>query len=76
LEVTRDTHVLPGLENKKTDPVILPQKTKLNIESVKAALKKTGGNKSKAARVLCVGRATLYRFLANHRELDNFIASI
>lgn len=39
---------------------------KLNIESVKEALKETGGNKAKAARVLGVGRATLYRFLGSN----------
>jgi len=39
---------------------------KLNVENVKIALKKTGGNKAKAARILGVGRATLYRFLADH----------
>lgn len=45
---------------------------KLNPEAVKAALVKTGGNKSKAARVLGVGRATLYRFLAQNREVKAF----
>jgi transcriptional regulator with GAF, ATPase, and Fis domain len=39
---------------------------KLESDAVHAALKKTGGNKAKAARLLGVGRATLYRFLANH----------
>ena len=42
---------------------------KLGPEAVKAALAKTGGNKSKAARVLKVGRATLYRFLAQNEEV-------
>lgn len=42
---------------------------KLDVESVKAALKKTGGNKAKASKVLGVGRATLYRFLGDHPEL-------
>ncbi|MGW8324694.1 MAG: helix-turn-helix domain-containing protein, partial [Desulfobacterales bacterium] len=41
---------------------------KLNVEDVKTALIKTGGNKAKAARVLGVGRATLYRFLADHPD--------
>ena len=41
---------------------------KLDIDSVKAALKQTGGNKAKAARLLGVGRATLYRFLADYPE--------
>jgi sigma-54 dependent transcriptional regulator, acetoin dehydrogenase operon transcriptional activator AcoR len=41
---------------------------KLNVENVKTALIKTGGNKAKAARILGVGRATLYRFLADHPD--------
>lgn len=39
---------------------------KLDSESVRAALTQTGGNKAKAARLIGVGRATLYRFLAEH----------
>lgn len=42
---------------------------KLDIEAVKGALVKTGGNKAKAARVLGVGRATLYRFLDQFPDL-------
>ena len=42
---------------------------KLSVEGVESALKKTGGNKAKAARLLGVGRATLYRFLADHPEV-------
>ena len=45
---------------------------KLDIESVKAAIKQTGGNKSKAARVLGVGRATLYRFIAQNGEIKTY----
>lgn len=41
---------------------------KLNLEGVRAALIKTGGNKAKAAKLLGVGRATLYRFLGDHPE--------
>jgi DNA-binding NtrC family response regulator len=41
---------------------------KLDIDRVKSALKQTGGNKAKAARLLGVGRATLYRFLADFPE--------
>ena len=41
---------------------------KLNYDIVTAALEKAGGNKSKAARILGVGRATLYRFLSSHPE--------
>lgn len=39
---------------------------KLDIETVKSALTKTGGNKTKASKLLGVGRATLYRFLDEH----------
>jgi len=42
---------------------------KLDAVMVKAALTKTGGNKAKAAKLLGVGRATLYRFLGSHPNL-------
>jgi len=32
-------------------------------------LERTGGNKAKAAKLMGVGRATLYRFLNDHTEL-------
>jgi transcriptional regulator with PAS, ATPase and Fis domain len=35
---------------------------------VHAALEKTGGNKAKAAKLLEVGRATLYRFIKENPE--------
>ncbi|HQN19056.1 MAG TPA: helix-turn-helix domain-containing protein, partial [Syntrophobacteraceae bacterium] len=38
---------------------------KLDEAAVIHALKQSGGNKSSAARLLGVGRATLYRFLAD-----------
>ncbi|MDY0131254.1 MAG: sigma 54-interacting transcriptional regulator [Desulforegulaceae bacterium] len=39
---------------------------KLNRAAVIYALEKTGGNKTKAAKILGVGRATLYRYLNNN----------
>jgi sigma-54 dependent transcriptional regulator, acetoin dehydrogenase operon transcriptional activator AcoR len=41
---------------------------KLDIEAVQTALKTTGGNKAKAAKLLGVGRATLYRFLGANAD--------
>ncbi len=49
-----------------------PVKGRLDTTSVKAALTRTGGNKSKAARVLGIGRATLYRFLNNNQDAREF----
>ena len=43
---------------------------KLTLDGVRSTLLKTGGNKAKAAKLLGVGRATLYRFLADHPDLQ------
>jgi transcriptional regulator with GAF, ATPase, and Fis domain len=43
---------------------------KLDPESVRAALVQSGGNKANAARMLGVGRATLYRFLADFPDVS------
>ncbi len=44
---------------------------KLDEENVRAALVQSGGNKAKAARLLGVGRATLYRFLSDFPDVSN-----
>jgi len=43
---------------------------KLERDAVAAALQQSGGNKTKAARILGVGRATLYRFLDNVQDVS------
>jgi sigma-54 dependent transcriptional regulator, acetoin dehydrogenase operon transcriptional activator AcoR len=43
---------------------------KLDPSTVEDALKKAGGNKAKAARLLGVGRATLYRFLVDFNNVS------
>jgi len=43
-----------------------PPRERLTVESVQDALLKTKGSKTKAAKLLGVGRATLYRFLDRH----------
>ncbi len=45
---------------------------KLNPAIVRQALKMTAGNKVKAAKALGVGRATLYRFLAEYPQTGEF----
>ena len=72
LEIIQDQNVALGTSNRVPEQQTVSFKGKLNIESVKAAIKKSGGNKSKAARLLGVGRATLYRFLANNDEIKDF----
>jgi transcriptional regulator with PAS, ATPase and Fis domain len=42
---------------------------KLHVDGVKSALIRAGGNKTKTARLLGVGRATLYRFLDDCPEI-------
>jgi len=43
---------------------------KLDRDSVHTALARSGGNKAKASRLLGVGRATLYRFLGEFRDVS------
>ena len=73
LEITRDKDITFQTTDRPPARETMPAKGKLDIESVRAAIKQTGGNKSKAARVLGVGRATLYRFLARNEEMKTYV---
>ncbi|MEJ2657700.1 MAG: sigma-54 dependent transcriptional regulator [Desulfobacterales bacterium] len=70
-EITRDDLPMEIKEtcffmNKKEKSV----SRKLDVERVGCAMQKTGGNKAKAARLLKVGRATLYRFFNENPDLQ------
>ncbi len=68
--IIRPQHLPPELEDwKELRPSRGPSK-KLGKKSVMDALSRAGGNKSKAAKLLGVGRATLYRFLAENPDVS------
>lgn len=68
--IIRPQHLPPELEDwKRISPSRGPSK-KLGNKYVTEALSRAGGNKSKAAKLLGVGRATLYRFLADNPDVS------
>ncbi len=68
--IIRPQHLPAELANwKSVHPSRGPSK-KLEMKSVRDALIRTGGNKAGAARLLGVGRATLYRFLAENKSVS------
>ena len=61
---------LPLEVQKDTGRITRPGPSKkLDMNSVRDALQKSRGKKTEAARILGVGRATLYRFLSRHPEI-------
>lgn len=62
MSTTADTPAAGPMGLVDFDETNVPR-SKLTRETVASALKRTGGNKVKAAKLLGVGRATLYRFL-------------
>lgn len=68
-------HLPPEITGSRIIPMVnsvvskVGRKPKLSADVVESALAKAGGNKAKAARILKVGRATLYNFLNSHSDV-------
>jgi PAS domain S-box-containing protein len=60
------------IRGQRPDPPRRGPVRKLGVAGVRGALRRAGGNKSKAARLLGVGRATLYRFLESYPEAGRY----
>jgi sigma-54 dependent transcriptional regulator, acetoin dehydrogenase operon transcriptional activator AcoR len=70
-EVVRREHLPAELREWVSQSRTRGPSRKLDQDRVSAALKKADGNKAKAARLLEVGRATLYRFLDEHPDIKS-----
>jgi sigma-54 dependent transcriptional regulator, acetoin dehydrogenase operon transcriptional activator AcoR len=71
-EITHENLPMEIYDNRLLQTIRRPSR-KLNRVQVESAINKTGGNKAKAARLLNVGRATLYRFINDYPELQESI---
>ena len=66
----RTEHLPMELQNTANSFASRGPARKLSPDAVRDALAQTGGNKAKAARLLNVGRATFYRFLAELKSVS------
>jgi transcriptional regulator with GAF, ATPase, and Fis domain len=67
--VIKPEHLPPG-SSAGARPGKRMRRRKLDVDSVRSALRETDGNKVEAARLLGVSRATLYRFLDDANLAD------
>ena len=64
-------HLPPEIRESQDDQKATAQKEpSLNLQTILEALEKTGGNKSRAARMLGINRRTIYRKLSRYEESD------
>ena len=68
-KIIRPPHLPPELRSEEEKRPRKGPSRKLDERTVRRALEKTGGNKVRAAKLLGVGRATLYRFLVDHPDV-------
>jgi PAS domain S-box-containing protein len=68
--ILQPEHLPLELKEWKSQRAMRGPSRKLDLEGVRRALTHSGGNKAKAARLLGVGRATLYRFLADFPDVS------
>ncbi|MDZ7698570.1 MAG: helix-turn-helix domain-containing protein [Deltaproteobacteria bacterium] len=74
-KLIKPEHLSQELKESRQASSIRGIERKLDEESVRTALTQSGGNKAKAARILGVGRATLYRFLHDFPALFRDISA-
>jgi PAS domain S-box-containing protein len=64
-------HLPPEIRESQDDQKATAEKEPaLNLQTILEALEKTGGNKSRAARMLGINRRTIYRRLSQYEESD------